>query len=86
MASDQVPSVNKRPSEDEMDEEPSKRKVDEATPEFRFDGVDHWPEPSDQKQRCKLCVTAYSRMRCEKCDVALCLNRNKNCFKRFHIC
>jgi hypothetical protein len=32
-----------------------------------------------------LCVKSYSRMKCEKCNVALCLNKNNNCFKDFHI-
>jgi len=51
--------------------------------DVRFDNVDHWPNPTDERQRCKHCSN-YSRMKCIKCDIYLCLNKNKNCFRLFH--
>ena len=49
------------------------------------DGVGHWPEHLADKSRCKLCIKSYSRMKCEKCNVSLFLNKGKNCFKDFHV-
>lgn len=53
--------------------------------DVRYDGIGHWPEHSDNKQRCKLCIKAYSRMKCKKCEIYLCLNKNNNCFFNFHV-
>jgi hypothetical protein len=47
--------------------------------------VGHWPEHLADKSRCKLCIKSYSRMKCGKCNVALCLNKWNNCFKDFHV-
>lgn len=53
--------------------------------DVRFDRVDHFPEPVDNKGRCKLCKTGYSRITCTKCKVHLCLVKTKNCFTQFHV-
>lgn len=53
--------------------------------DMRLDRTAHWPVHSDTKQRCKLCVISYSRIRCKKCGTHLCLNKEKNCFKEFHL-
>lgn len=50
----------------------------------RFDGLHHWAEFRETKNRCKLCKTGYSRVYCEKCSMCLCLSASKNCFKAFH--
>ena len=52
--------------------------------EVRFDGIRHWPTHSERKQRCKYCPSGYSRILCSKCKISLCLNKNNNCFMRFH--
>lgn len=63
---------------------PSKRAT-VATPcqDVRYDNIAHWPEPVDQKQRCRNCQ-AYSRTKCTKCKLALCLVKDRNCFQDFH--
>lgn len=76
-----------RPSNevDNSVEPPRKRSVCPApVNDVRFDQIGHWPVHNSNKQRCKLCVTAKSRIRCSKCDVALCLHDKKNCFFQYH--
>jgi hypothetical protein len=47
--------------------------------------VGHCPEHLADKSRCKLCFKSYSRIKCGKCNVSFCLNKEKNCFKNFHV-
>lgn len=58
--------------------------VPKPTNDVRFDQMGHFPLYIEKKQRCRLCIKAYSRWKCEKCEVALCLNKDNNCFKSFH--
>jgi len=61
----------------------NKKKVQNALKvvvDVRCDCVGHWPVNTEKKQRCKLCVTAYSRMKCVKCEKVFCLTKDKNCF------
>lgn len=54
----------------------------------RFDGQNHFPEIDDKENpsRCKLeTCTLKSKIFCMKCNVHLCLKRNQNCFKLFHL-
>lgn len=51
------------------------------------DQVNHLPTYCTARQRCKLCprtTAAFSYIKCQKCDVHLCLNKERNCFKKFH--
>lgn len=52
----------------------------------RQDQIGHWPQWSDKKIRCKFpkCV-GFTHNVCEKCGVALCYTKTKNCFKEFHL-
>ena len=51
----------------------------------RHDGVDHQPLWSDKRQRCKYsCCEALSYVKCVKCNVHLCLNKERNCFTAYH--
>ena len=54
--------------------------------DVRYDFFGHWPECIDGLgQNCKLeGCEGRSRVKCVKCNVSLCLNKNKNCFTRFH--
>lgn len=54
----------------------------------RFDGIDHWLEFDNKFSRslckmpgCKMLTNAI----CTKCYVHLCFNRNRNCFRRYHL-
>ena len=51
--------------------------------DVRYDNIAHWPVHSEKKMRCKLCATGFTRIKCSKCDLGLCLNNN-NCFVDFH--
>ena len=55
--------------------------------EVHFDGFDHWPEVVQIKsaQRCKLEGCEKSgRTQCMKCNLFLCLTRDRNCFRDFY--
>ena len=57
------------------------------TVEVRHDGFDHWPEAMLLKsaQRCQLEHCGKSGwIRCQKCNVYLCLTSDRNCFHAFH--
>lgn len=64
---------------------PPKRPVN-PTPidDIRYDNLGHWPQHLNPKKRCRECKTAYSRVGCIKCQIALCLTKDKNCFMLFH--
>src|SRR6218665_2424825 len=49
--------------------------------DMRFDDSGHWPEHAAEKHRCSLCKVAKSRVRCIKCNFALCLTKDKNHFE-----
>lgn len=52
----------------------------------RFDNHGHYPECSNERLRCKLeACNLKSTVLCEKCKVHLCFNKNKNCFRAYHI-
>jgi len=53
--------------------------------DVRYDCVGHWPAHTEKRQRCKLCIKAYSMVKCVKCEKALCLTKDRNCFKEYHI-
>ena len=48
--------------------------------DIRYDQIGHWPETVDKKDRYHLCQ-AYSRTKCSKCKLFLCLLKDRNCFK-----
>lgn len=50
----------------------------------RYDQTGHWPTFHEDKQRCKLCISSYTKWQCSKCAIRLCLNGNKNCFLAYH--
>lgn len=55
------------------------------TQEVRSDSVGHWPEFGRVRQRCKHpTCKGLTPNKCTKCNVHLCLNKKKNCFRDFH--
>ncbi|CAH1995510.1 unnamed protein product [Acanthoscelides obtectus] len=44
---------------------------------MRFDGFSHWPEHIEPKQRCRNCIKSYTRISCMKCNMPLCLSKEK---------
>ena len=73
------PSNSPQPSK-----KPRKSAGPAPTDDVRRDNLAHWPIPVEKKMRCKNCIHRFSRMKCSKCDVALCLNNNNNCFLDYH--
>lgn len=54
--------------------------------EIRFDHVGtHFPSKDENKKRlrCKQC-SKKSSFKCEKCNIHLCVNIERDCFKKFH--
>ena len=57
------------------------------TNDTRKDGLDHFPMYEAKRQRCMHCpkgVNSWSYFRCKKCNVWLCLNKDRNCFNAYH--
>lgn len=53
--------------------------------EVRSSGNDHMPAYSDTKQRCKIrSCSQKSYWYCTKCEVYLCLQKSRNCFRDYH--
>ena len=52
--------------------------------EIRYDNTGHLATFMEKQQRCKYCKTGYTRIQCCKCEVPLCLIKDRNCFYEFH--
>ena len=53
--------------------------------EVRLDQVAHMPFVSDKRLRYKLSgCPGQTKFFCKKCNVHLCLDKNKNCFASYH--
>ena len=50
--------------------------------DIRFDKVAHWPEIDSNHSHCRKCNMTCT-VKCFKCMVGLCLNKNRNSFKDF---
>ena len=50
----------------------------------RFDKLGHWPEPTDKRGRCRNCKDGFSKVFCTKCNICLCMRKEKNCFMEYH--
>ena len=58
-------------------------------PQVRYDGSGHFPDwRIGSRQRCIVCANdatpKFSYVACEKCNVYLCLNAARNCFRDYH--
>ena len=80
-----------RPSLDDEDRSTPQRKrqVTRIAPDdVRHDGIDHLPEKRTTRRRCNFCMLQQKENRtntfCNKCDVRLCFNEQRNCFMDFH--
>ena len=64
----------------------SKKRQRPVTPaqSIRYDSISHLPEYSEKRLRCKLCIQGQSRIKCSKCNVGLCITKEKDCFIKYH--
>lgn len=67
---------------------PQRKKIAaNVTHDMQKDLYDHLPVWDKTRQRCQVCPSAiahYSYVKCVKCQVHLCLNKDRNCFLIFH--
>ncbi|KAH8039331.1 hypothetical protein HPB51_005661 [Rhipicephalus microplus] len=86
MCSKNVAKKRGRPSL-QAPSEPPPRKVHNAEPRpvnaVRYDGLNHSAQPFAQRCKFEGC-TSRTRIRCQKCNVFLCLSATENCFYAFH--
>lgn len=50
----------------------------------RYDQVAHWPVKKEKRRRCSVCKTIKTDTNCEKCQVPLCFNERRNCYREYH--
>ncbi|XP_055389991.1 piggyBac transposable element-derived protein 3-like [Condylostylus longicornis] len=64
----------------------SKYRPRNAPEDIRFDRFDHWPQFIDgTAKRCRNTgCSSRSRAICTKCNVSLCLTKDKDCFEKYH--
>ena len=61
-------------------------KVNKPHSAIRFVSVGHWPVIRDNRSRCQHNnCSEVTYFKCDKCRVALCLTRQRNCFKDYHM-
>lgn len=66
---------------------PCKRRSVAPVIDSQKDEYNHFPVYDAKRQRCKLCPRAtsmFSHVKCLKCNVYLCLNKDRNCFLLYH--
>ncbi|KAK3726791.1 hypothetical protein RRG08_058443 [Elysia crispata] len=51
--------------------------------DVRKDGIDHFPYWSVKRDWCSYC-NAHAHLKCFKCNVSLCVNKDRNCFLAYH--
>lgn len=84
---DALVRVERRPGRPSLEEaQQHQQQPAEVRPsrDVRLDCVNHWPDYST-RQLCKLKECKQKTfIRCAKCAVHLCLNKERNCFLRYH--
>jgi hypothetical protein len=53
--------------------------------DVRFDGVSHFPSYAEKRQHCRNCPDGFTFVQCQKCNMHLSLNKNRNCFHAYHV-
>jgi len=62
------------------------RNVNITPIDIRFDGFQHNPKWSQNRQKCKyLGCKGITYVNCAKCNKALCFTRNSDCFNKYHM-
>ena len=78
-----------RPSLDGEDDHATPRRKHHVqgkpTYDIRYDTIDHLPEKKPSRGRCSVCVKNATKTFCCKCNVRLCFNEKRNCFKDYHL-
>ncbi|KAL7634844.1 UNVERIFIED_CONTAM: hypothetical protein RMT77_015221 [Armadillidium vulgare] len=75
-----------RPSLSEPENKRSKTSASVALPskDVRLDGFGHFPSYDKKQHRCRHCTNGRTHLMCLKCQIFLCLNKDRNCFLIFH--
>lgn len=73
-----------RPSLDDPLPCPPQKKATRPVDDVRMDGADHLPEWTSRNRCMGKGCTAKTFIRCVKCGVMLCCNKDRNCFLTFH--
>lgn len=80
-------TVRGRPRLSEIQLIPAKRsRASVPLPEIdvRLDCISHWPRFDDSQNRCRANCGKKTMIKCSKCNVYLCLVKDRNCFMQFH--
>ncbi|MCL4142327.1 UNVERIFIED_CONTAM: hypothetical protein GTU68_050401 [Idotea baltica] len=52
--------------------------------DIRHDALGHFPKVDEKQHRCRHCSYGYTKIFCTKCQIFLCLTKDRNCFYSFH--
>ena len=80
----QMPSVRSYGENDRQGKQKKARVINRRCSDVRKDGVGHSPMCNKVRNRCKNCPDGKSCVSCGKCNVYLCINKDRNCFNEFH--
>jgi hypothetical protein len=58
--------------------------IPSTSSDIRKDGVGHFPKFQEKRGRCAHCHVQQSFVHCVKCDVILCIVKDRNCFYNYH--
>ena len=74
-----------RPSSSRLPGPPARKICKRKGPvdDVRKDGLDHLPDWAVRRERCQHC-NAHAHLKCMKCDVSLCVNKDRNCFYAYN--
>ena len=73
-----------RPSDQESSPKTPKLVRVQKCEDVRLDQIGHWPEKGDKRHWCAVCKSIKTNTYCEKCNVPLCFNKSRNCYKTYH--
>lgn len=78
-----------RPSKMENTTEVKRQRISAThypSTDIRLDNYAHWPVWTAERQRCKNpTCSSLTFVICDKCKINLCFQKNRNCYKEFHL-
>lgn len=81
---DSTDSINEEESESILKRKKGRPSTEVPSKKRRQKSSKHMPLHETKQSRCRHCHYNKSRTKCSTCNVFLCLNKQRNCYKEFH--